>query len=225
MTEWAGRMPGLNQQKRTLTWPVFVTMLVDLLQQRDDLRTARRAQRVSRPFAERLMLAVTQVNQCRYCSYYHTRAALRAGVSADDIQNLMAGTLDEMPAGEVVGLAFAQHYAATAGHPDPASWQRLVDTYGPAMAGDILVTVRMIMLANLWGNTVDALRARITGQPLAGSRLLDEVTVVGLPVGLALLPAALLAAGVGAVRRGRHVRGSTQPPAQPAQHGPPSGRS
>ena len=36
---------------------------------------------VPRPFRERLMLAVTAVYGCRYCSWLHTREALRSGIS------------------------------------------------------------------------------------------------------------------------------------------------
>ena len=38
-----------------------------------------------------LMMAVTAVNECRYCSYYHVRESLRVGLSADEISELTAG--------------------------------------------------------------------------------------------------------------------------------------
>ena len=38
---------------------------------------------ISLEFRERLMLAVTEVNGCKYCSYYHARAALDAGISRE----------------------------------------------------------------------------------------------------------------------------------------------
>jgi AhpD family alkylhydroperoxidase len=40
------------------------------------------------------MLAVTAVNQCRYCSYAHARMALLAGLSTEEIQALNDGVLE-----------------------------------------------------------------------------------------------------------------------------------
>ena len=44
---------------------------------------------ISPDFRERLMLAVTAVNGCRYCSYAHTRAALKGGLSREEISGLL----------------------------------------------------------------------------------------------------------------------------------------
>lgn len=35
------------------------------------------------------MLAVTQVNGCRYCSYVHARMALQAGLSEQEIRTVL----------------------------------------------------------------------------------------------------------------------------------------
>jgi AhpD family alkylhydroperoxidase len=37
------------------------------------------------------MLAVTEVNGCEMCSYAHTKMALEAGLSNDEIQQMLAG--------------------------------------------------------------------------------------------------------------------------------------
>ena len=44
-------------------------------------------------FRERLMMVVTEVNGCRYCSYFHARAALAAGVSQEELRSLLGGNL------------------------------------------------------------------------------------------------------------------------------------
>ena len=53
------------------------------------------------------MLAVTSVNGCRYCSYFHTSLALKEGMSADEIQHLLGGEFADAPAAEAVALLFA----------------------------------------------------------------------------------------------------------------------
>ena len=56
----------------------FFRQLSDLLLNIKDMRTAVYIKRVSSMFSERIMMAVTEVNGCRYCSNFHTRVALRA---------------------------------------------------------------------------------------------------------------------------------------------------
>ncbi|HIP70733.1 MAG TPA: carboxymuconolactone decarboxylase family protein, partial [Anaerolineae bacterium] len=55
---------SLRQMWRDLRWP---------MQHRQLVRKAMRGELVSFPFRERLMMAVTAVNQCRYCTYYHVK--------------------------------------------------------------------------------------------------------------------------------------------------------
>ncbi len=47
------------------------------------LRKAKKEHLINATFQERIMLAVTEVNGCEVCSYYHTKEALKAGLSED----------------------------------------------------------------------------------------------------------------------------------------------
>ena len=179
--------------KRIFDMPGMRAATRDVVRHMNDLRSAAREKRVSKAFSERIMLAVTAVNGCRYCAYAHTRMALQAGLSDDDVQRILSGDLDDIPAEEAVALAFAQHYAESAGQPDPEAWARLVETYGEAQARDIMAYIRMIMYGNLLGNTFDALLCRFKGQPAPGSSLGQEMgvllgSVVYLPVELIRRP-------------------------------------
>jgi len=164
--------------RRIYTWPAFRLAVRQVFGQMDDLKRAARGGRVDKRFAEKLMLAVTRVNGCRYCAYGHTRAALAMGVPEDELQCLLAGDLGSFPPHEAVGLAFAQHYAESQGQVDPSAWQRLVETYGEATAQDILPYLRMITFGNLYGNTFDALLSRLAGKPAPGSSLWSELGVL-----------------------------------------------
>jgi len=164
--------------RRIYTFPAFRQAVRQVFGQMDDLKRAARSGRVDKPFAEKLMLAVTRVNGCRYCAYGHTRAALAMGVPESELQRLMAGDLGSFPPHEAVGLAFAQHYAESQGQIDPAAWQRLVETYGEETAQDIMPYLRMITFGNLYGNTFDALLSRLAGKPACGSSLWSELGVL-----------------------------------------------
>jgi len=132
-----------------------------LARHRHQLRQARRT--LSPAFRERLMLAVTAVNRCRYCSFAHTYAALAAGVPKHEITQLLGGTPGAGPVNEAVALAYAQHWAETSGRPEPAARARLQETYGSAAADAVDVVLHMIRVGNLLGNTADYLLYRISG--------------------------------------------------------------
>jgi AhpD family alkylhydroperoxidase len=148
-------------RKRFYTPRAFARDLREVLAHMPSFRETARSERVSRSFAEKIMLAVTQVNGCRYCAYGHTRAALAAGVDTEEIAQIMAGDVDGFAQEEAVALAFAQHWAETGGHPDPDAERRFRTYYGPQVSEDILNWMRMIQMGNLMGNTFDALLYRL----------------------------------------------------------------
>ena len=144
-------------RKRFYTPRTMLHDLRDILAHLSEFRETARSGRVSRAFAEKVMMAVTQVNGCRYCAYFHTRMALREGVPLEEIERIVAADIDEFPPDEALALAFAQHWAETAGHPDPEAERRFRDYYGPQASADILNWMRMINFGNLAGNTWDAI--------------------------------------------------------------------
>lgn len=141
-------------------------------------------------FSERIMLAVTEVNGCALCAYGHTRFALDAGMSSDEIRELLGGVADAVPEDELPAIVFAQHYADTRGHPEQRVWRNLVDVYGEGQALGILGTARLMMCGNAFGIPWSALLSRLRGAPYPDSSLRNEVgTIVGATV---VLPVALV---------------------------------
>lgn len=107
-------------------------------------------------FRERLMMAVTVVNGCRYCSYAHFRSALSAGVSDEELRQLLLGTIPtDTPQDELLALTYAQHWAESDGHPDPQARQKLEEHYGATRAEAIHIVLHMIRMGNLVGNLWD----------------------------------------------------------------------
>ena len=156
-----------------------------------------RSRLISRAFSEKIMLAVTAVNGCRYCSYAHARTALDSGISPQEVDLLLSGEIGHVSPQEAPALFFAQHYAESGGHPIPEMVQELVETYGQEKAQGILATIRMITLGNLSGNTFDALLSRLRGHPAEGSSLGSElVTLALLVLGTPLLALGILVQGM-----------------------------
>ena len=139
----------------------FLADLRSVLKNRAILRAAMRS--APADFRERLMLAVTAVNGCRYCSYFHARQALRAGVPDEHLQALLAGDLPQVaPAFELPALCYAQHWAEQNGLPDPQAAANMRAVYGEAQAAAIEIVLRMIRIGNLLGNSADYLLYRVS---------------------------------------------------------------
>ena len=133
---------------------------------------------------ERVILAVTEVNGCRYCAWIHGSWQDFLGETGDD------------PADEGV-LAYARA-CAEAGRPlDPSP---LGEVMPPAAVQEVRATVAQIEVANLVGNTVDGLLARLTRKrpldPVAAARELATVAAA-VPVAVPMLGAAAVMRAVG----------------------------
>ena len=76
---------------------------------------------------------------------------------------------------ELNALIFAQHYAETNRKPDKEMLGGLFEFYGEQTANHIVLTLRMIFVGNLYGNTLDAFVSRLNGKPAENSSLLFEL--------------------------------------------------
>jgi AhpD family alkylhydroperoxidase len=124
---------------------------------RKQLREIKAKELLSPVFRERLMLAVTAVNGCRYCSYFHAKQALKSGITPKEINQLLSGAVDNCPEDEIVAIIYAQHWAESDAHPDPEAVIKLQQTYGIEKTEAIHLILRMIRLGNLLGNSWDYL--------------------------------------------------------------------
>ena len=106
------------------------------------------------------MLAVTSVEGCRYCSYFHSKLALKDGISQEEIGQLLSGNLDGCPEEEALAVIYAQHWAESNANPDAEAVSKLQQVYGFEKSQAIHLMLRMIRLGNLLGNTWDYLLYR-----------------------------------------------------------------
>jgi AhpD family alkylhydroperoxidase len=152
---------GFNKR----TYKSLKELIKDLcfpIKNRKRLREVRNKGLLSPAFQERLMLAVTSVEGCRYCSYFHAKLALKGGVSQEEISKLLSGDVEDCPEEEVLAVLYAQHWAESNACPDQEAVDKLKETYGSEKAEAINLMLRMIRLGNLLGNTWDYLLYRIS---------------------------------------------------------------
>jgi AhpD family alkylhydroperoxidase len=126
------------------------------------LREAMRENGLDPAFRERLMLVVTGVNGCRYCSYAHAREALSQGINQKEIDALGEGMFEGSPSAEAPALLYAQHWAEMDGNPEPGVREQIRQRYGKRILEQIEIALRMIRMGNLLGNTFDYLLYRVS---------------------------------------------------------------
>ncbi len=169
----------------------FKRDLLLLIRETPAFVSAHLKKRIDKSFATKIMLTVTTVNGCRYCSWFHTNMLHLEGVAEEEIRKILNLQFHErMDAGEIVGLTYAHHYASTDRNPDPACTQRLYDFYGRERAKDIMRYINFVYFANLAGNTVDAFLSRLRGKKASESNVFFEafIALLGAPILLLLLP-------------------------------------
>lgn len=167
-----------EKEKRIYGIRINYIILDKFLSNISAIKKARNSQTIDKLFEERIMLAVTQVNRCRMCSYYHTKEALRAGVEEEQIKDILSGKLKDIPKNQAAALLFAQHYAETIGNYDKKAWNKVVNIYGKQKAEAILAYIRAIMVGNAQGNIFGAFMSRIKGNPEPNSTFLKEIGVI-----------------------------------------------
>ena len=150
-------------KKRTFKNPKeFFSDLWFPIKNRKRLREVTNKGLISPAFRERLMLAVTAVEGCRYCSYFHAKQALKSGLIPEEISQLLSGDVNNCPEDEAVAVIYAQHWAESEAHPDPEATLKLEQTYSAEKVESIHLMLRMIQLGNLLGNSWDYLLYRIS---------------------------------------------------------------
>jgi AhpD family alkylhydroperoxidase len=140
----------------------FLIDLRAMMSRRKEIRALMHGQIITPSFRERLMLVVTGVNGCRYCSFAHAREALATGMSREEIETLGRGMFDNSPAEEVPALLYAQHWAEMNGEPEAPVREQVVARYGNQVVEMIELALRMIRTGNLTGNTFDYLLYRLS---------------------------------------------------------------
>ena len=116
---------------------------------------------VSHAFRERIMMVITTVNQCAACSYVHSRAALLSGVTEEELEIILSGSVEGFDEYEVEALLFAQHWAQNDGRADVEMRRKLVEHYGERTADCIEVVAHAIRMGNLTGNFIEHWRLRL----------------------------------------------------------------
>ena len=183
-------MAGIKPSKKRFSYCEIYGIAVKAFRGIKYLRRGKKTGLMDDKFKERIMLAVTSVNECAMCSYVHTEAALKSGLEIDDIKAYISGEFPNVPDDEVKAVVFAQHYADMRGKPKYDMLDELFKEYGEEKSKIILGAIRVIMLGNSSGIIIGSFKDRLKGgKPDVRSSLPYELVFLVI-----MLPMFLLAA-------------------------------
>jgi AhpD family alkylhydroperoxidase len=161
--------------KRTFTMPLLLRSFGALALYTPVRLAALVKPATSRSLRERVIIGVTSVNDCRWCSWLHTGIALRHGVDLDELRSLLgSGSLDTVADREATAILFARHFADTLRRPTPAARLALARQFTPYQRLEIMAWIHFIYFTNLSGNSADAWLARFRGWTVADGHPFPE---------------------------------------------------
>ncbi|HZJ89519.1 MAG TPA: carboxymuconolactone decarboxylase family protein [Bacilli bacterium] len=106
---------------------------------------------ISKSLQKQIMLAVSEVNSCRVCSYVHTQALLKEGATKEELDALFSDNFRNLDEKEAHALLFAEHYADTLGNYDGETLTELRRYYSAQEVAGIIGTIQIIMFGNANG--------------------------------------------------------------------------
>jgi AhpD family alkylhydroperoxidase len=127
-------------------------------------------------FREELMLAVSKVNDCRYCSWAHHEWATIDGIPEEELAHIEQMDPAHFDRKKWLALSFVRELVAVRfGAVSEDLMRKMQAHYTGREIRQIVFVAKLMDAVNLGANTFDALRFRLRGTPAHGSRILDEV--------------------------------------------------
>lgn len=167
-------------RKRTITTRQLIGDVLSLTPQTGIIYRVWLKHEIDPGFREELMLAVSELNQCRYCTWAHHEWAQMVGVSDDELAHIEQ--LDPTGFDRKKWLAISYVRAlvsANFGPIDEALVFEMQASYSTQEIKEIDIVARIMDIANRSANTWDALLSRLRGGPIAESHVVDELVMSG----------------------------------------------
>jgi AhpD family alkylhydroperoxidase len=120
------------------------------------LRAVHGREKVSPRLREIVMLAVTEINQCRWCREAHTILGRFAGLKEEELRRLKVGNSRGFSKEEKALVRFGQRFAHAGGNLDCEEAHAILGAHFPeAEIAAFQSIAQVIHTANLLGNTFD----------------------------------------------------------------------
>lgn len=167
-------------RKRTISTVQFVSSLSALAPQWSNVYRIWMKRDMDPALREELMLTVSELNQCKYCTWAHHEWANLEGVSDAELASLENLNAQEFDRRKWLAISYVRALVSANFGPVDAKLQKEVDaTYSPQDIQNIQVVTKVMDLGNRTGNTWDALVSRMQGGPVGDTHLVDELLMGG----------------------------------------------
>ena len=173
-------------KKRTITAPQLLGRLASLVPELGTMYGVWLKQEVDPGFREELMLAVSRLNGCRYCSWGHYEWAQISGVSNEELAQVEQ--LDPAGFDRRKWVAISYVRALVKGNfvrVQPELRRAMQHKYSPREIRQIELIANVMDVGNRGSNTFDAMLSRFKGVPATDSRIVDEVILSGMFLAIA----------------------------------------
>ena len=150
-----GKLRTFNSLKEyfTLFYLTFKRMM--------GLRKISHEKEISPQFREKLMVAVSSVNKCAYCSFLHTRTALEQGIPQNEIDDILKNDIKQFSKKDLPGILFAQHFSETKGNVSESALKNVIQTYGEAKTMQMQAFLQSVLFGNLCCNTYVSFKKKL----------------------------------------------------------------
>jgi AhpD family alkylhydroperoxidase len=168
-------------KKRTITAPQLAGGVVSLVPELGTMYRVWFKHDIDPGFREELMLAVSKLNDCRYCSWGHHEWAQISGVPNEELAQLEQ--LDPAGFDRRKWLAISYVRALVKENfqrMQPELRRAMQHRYSAREIRQIELIARVMDMGNRGSNTWDAMLSRLRGVPAPGSRVIDEVILSGV---------------------------------------------
>jgi AhpD family alkylhydroperoxidase len=144
-------------------------------------------------FREELMLAVSKLNDCKYCAWGHHEWAHAAGISEDELDHIEHGDPEGINRAKWVAISYVVALVSSEYTHVPRELKREMQAnYSKHEIKEIELVAKIMDVSNRGANTWDAMLSRLNGKPAHDSHVLDEFVLSGVfwivvPVSLLIL--------------------------------------
>lgn len=167
-------------RKRTITTREMVGNAVSLVPSIGAIYRVWLKHEIDPGFREQLMLAVSELNHCRYCTWAHHEWAQMVGVSDEELAHVEQMNPTGFDRRKWLAISYVRALvSANFGRVDHALVREMNAKYTPMEIKEIEIVARIMDIGNRGANTWDALLSRMRGGPVAETHILDELVMSG----------------------------------------------
>jgi AhpD family alkylhydroperoxidase len=168
-------------KKRTITAAQLAGRLASLVPELGTMYRVWLKEEVDAGFREELMLAVSQLNGCIYCSWGHHEWAQISGVSNEELARLEQLDPTGFDRRKWVAISYVRALVKeNFVRVQPQLRRAMQHKYSAREIRNIELIANVMDVGNRGSNTFDAMRSRLKGAPASDSRVVDELILSGV---------------------------------------------